>query len=78
VQIHEQSGKQLEKPNSYNEMIGLSSRLSKVMAHIRVDFYEINNKPYFGELTFYHHGGSIPFKSKKWDDIIGSWLKLPI
>ncbi|HEY9221968.1 MAG TPA: ATP-grasp fold amidoligase family protein [Lutibacter sp.] len=77
VQLHEQSGKKIEKPYSFEEMLRLSSILSAGMSHVRIDFYEIDKKPYFGEFTFYHHGGTIPFKTEKWDEILGSWIKLP-
>lgn len=77
IQLHEQSGKKIPKPLSFDKMLRLSRVLSAGIPHVRVDFYEINNKPYFGEFTFYHHGGTIPFKTEKWDDIIGSWIKLP-
>lgn len=46
--------------------------------HIRVDFYEINGKIYFGELTFYTNAGFVPFKDSKWDEKLGDWIKLPI
>lgn len=77
VQLHEQSGKEIEKPLSFNEMLRLSGLLSKGIPHVRIDFYEINGHSYFGEFTFYHHGGTIPFKTKEWDLILGSWINLP-
>jgi len=77
VQLHEQSGKVIQKPVSFSEMLRLARDLSVGIPHVRVDFYEINSKPYFGEFTFYHHGGSIPFKTEKWDLKIGDMLKLP-
>ena len=45
--------------------------------HVRVDLYEVDGHPYFGEMTFYHHGGLVPFKPAKWDKIFGDWIKLP-
>jgi hypothetical protein len=78
VQIHEQSGKQLKKPQSFEDMLSLSRLLSVNIPHVRVDFYEIDNKPYFGELTFFHHGGTVPFKTEEWDYKLGSMLELPL
>ena len=78
VQKHEQSGKFIQKPTCFDEMLRLSRILSAGIPHIRVDFYEINQKLYFGELTFYHHGGTIPFKTKEWDGILGNWINLPL
>lgn len=66
-----------EKPKNYKEMISLAECLSDGIPFVRVDFYEVNGKTYFGELTFFHDGGMVPFEPEKWDSIFGDWLKLP-
>lgn len=66
-----------EKPKCFEEMKMLASKLSKGIPQVRVDFYEVDGKVYFGELTFFHHGGIVPFTPEKWDYIFGSWIKLP-
>ena len=45
VQLHEQSDKKISKPLSFDEMLRLSRVLSAGIPHVRVDFYEIDNKP---------------------------------
>ena len=55
----------------------LAEKLSKGEAHMRVDFYEVNNKVYFDEITFFHFGEMVPFTPPQWDEKIGDWLKLP-
>ena len=65
------------KPEKFEEMKVLASKLSRGIPHVRVDFYEVNGKIYFGELTFSHWSGMVPFKPEKWDYIFGSWIKLP-
>lgn len=77
VNSHPNSSKVNEKPKHFDEMINLANKLSKGYPHIRVDFYEANNRIYFGELTFYHMSGFQPFKPEKWDYSFGKWLKLP-
>ncbi|GMA45851.1 hypothetical protein GCM10025854_05360 [Tetragenococcus muriaticus] len=57
-------------------MVELSKILSKDIPHIRVDFYEVDDRLFFGELTFYHLSGFMPFQPKKWDRILGDLLKL--
>jgi hypothetical protein len=52
--------------------------LSKGFCHVRVDFYEVNGKVYFGEMTFYHHIGMVLFAPDKWNQIFGDWIKLPL
>lgn len=43
---------EIYKPKCLKEMYDYASVLSKGFPFVRVDFYEINNKVYFGELTF--------------------------
>lgn len=77
MQAHPMSGKLIEKPQTFDLMKQLASKLSKGIPHVRVDFYEINGKPYFGEMTLYNRGGLVPFTPAKWDEIFGSWITLP-
>ena len=58
-------------------MIRLAETLSKDIPHVRVDFYDINGKIYFGELTFFHFSGNTRFQPDEWDYKIGEWLELP-
>lgn len=66
-----------KKPMNFEKMKQLAQQLSKDIPHVRVDFYEINGNIYFGELTFFTGSGFIPFKERKWDEKLGSWLILP-
>ena len=66
----------IEKPGKLDEMISLAEKLSKGIVHVRVDFYYLNNKIFFGELTFYHGGGTERFYPDSWDFTVGSWMKL--
>ena len=65
------------KPVCFEEMKSLASVLSKGIPQLRVDFYEVNGKVYFGELTFSHWDAMIPFEPEKWDRIFGDWIELP-
>ena len=69
--------KTLRKPVTFEKMIEFSKILSKGYSHIRVDFYEVDGHLYFGELTFYHFSGFMPFEPDQWDKVFGDWLKLP-
>ena len=66
-----------ERPENFERMKILAANLSRNIPHVRVDFYEVDGKVYFGELTFYHFSGSVPFQPESWDETIGSWLTLP-
>ena len=76
-QGHPNSSKRIQKPEGWDEMIKLASILSKGYPHVRVDFYNINGKVYFGELTFFHFGADMPFEPNSWDLKMGEWLELP-
>ena len=65
------------KPENYEKMVELSEKLSKDIAFVRVDFYEINGRLYFGELTFFPGSGNEKFDPIEWDYKLGGWLELP-
>ena len=65
------------KPETFDKMKELSEVLSYDQPHIRVDFYEVYGKIYFGELTFFHFSGLVPFNPIDWDYKFGEWIKLP-
>lgn len=71
------SNKLIPKPLNYELMIELAEKLSKGVPFLRVDFYEVNGKIYFGELTFYPGSGVEEFTPIEWDYILGSWIQLP-
>ena len=75
---HPNSKKSIEKPQNFELMKELANKLSQDIPHVRVDFYEINGQVYFGELTFSHWSGFMPFSPCEWDKKIGDWLILPI
>ena len=56
----------------------LSGKLSQGIPHARIDFYEVNGKVYFGEMTFFHFSGMVPFEPAEWDEKFGDWLTLPV
>lgn len=64
------------KPSCFSKMIQLAEILSKDIPHVRCDFYEINGKVYFGEMTFFHWAGIVPFDPSSFDRTMGEWLDL--
>ena len=46
------AGPEVKKPVSFELMKKMASRLSNPFKFVRVDFYEINGTPIFGEITF--------------------------
>ena len=66
----------IELPNNLSEMISLAERLSKNEPFLRVDFYNVNGKIFFGELTFYPASGLGKWTTDEADKEIGSYLIL--
>lgn len=67
----------IKMPVNLEKMIELAEILSSGYCFMRVDFYEVNNKIYFGELTFFPASGLSAFTDNSWDYEIGSYVKLP-
>ncbi len=74
---HDNAAVPPERPVCFSKMKELASFLSEGIPHVRVDFYEVDGRIYFGEMTFFHFGGFVPFEPEEWDEIFGSWLTLP-
>lgn len=64
------------KPKALPEMIHLAKKLSKPFKFIRVDFYVVQDKVYFGELTFYPCNGFASFQPSSIDYELGKLLTL--
>lgn len=67
----------VSKPHSYDKMLELAEILSQNIPFVRVDFYEVNGRIYFGELTFFPGTGMESFQPEEWDYTLGSWIRLP-
>lgn len=65
------------QPSHFGEMVAIARRLSEGLAFLRVDLYQVDDRVYFSELTFYPCGGMMPFEPDEWDFTFGSLLKLP-
>lgn len=66
-----------KKPQCFEEMKSLAAILSEGTPQLRVDFYEVDGKVYFGEMTFFHCSGLHPFHPEEWDRKFGDWVELP-
>lgn len=74
---HKMSENPPHPPVQFELMKELASKLSKGTPQLRVDFYEVNGKVYFGEMTFFHCSGLTPFSPNEWDKKLGKWVTLP-
>lgn len=69
--------KMIVLPDNKEKMLQLAEKLSTNIPFLRVDFYDVNGKIYFGELTFFPASGWGEFTDEKWDYKLGEWIKLP-
>lgn len=64
----------IERPEKLEEMISLAEIIAKDKKFVRVDFYFVNSKIYFGEITFYPASGMEHFVPDGWDEKLGDML----
>ena len=74
---HPNATKKVAKPKGFEVMKELAAKLSKDIPQVRVDFYDIDGKVFFGEMTFFHWSGLVPFEPVEWDCIFGESIVLP-
>ncbi|MGK0235174.1 MAG: hypothetical protein ACI9EK_001706 [Psychroserpens sp.] len=60
------------------KMFELAVKLSSAFIYVRVDFYQVNNKIFFGELTFTPEAGRGKFDSYETDLAWGKHIHLPL
>ena len=66
-------------PDNLDEMLGISRKLAKPFPFVRVDLYSINDKIYFGELTFTPGAGiGSLFRPQEADEMFGSLIDLSL
>lgn len=64
------------RPSRLNDMIHICKELSCNLPFVRIDLYEINNKIYFGEITFFPAAGFGRFYPEEWNQKLGNLITL--
>jgi hypothetical protein len=67
----------VKRPEGLEEMIIVANRLAEDFPAVRVDLYWINNRIYFGEMTFFPWSGYVNFEPDEFDFILGEQFALP-
>jgi hypothetical protein len=62
---------EIEAPQSLEEMIRAAEFLAAPFPFVRVDFYQIDGTPFFGEFTFHPNGGFVAFKPESVEQELG-------
>lgn len=66
------------RPELLEEMLQLSEILSQNTFHSRIDWYIVDNKLYFGEITFFDSSGFVNMDEEKYELMLGDWINLKI
>ena len=67
----------IEKPSNLEEMVKLSEILADKFPFVRVDFYSVNGKSIFGEMTFYPSDARKSFYPDEYNLIVGDYFQIP-
>lgn len=65
-----------EAPAAFAQMKKLAARLAEGLEQVRIDLYEIEGRIYFGEYTFYHWSGFMPFDPDSADEWMGDFYNI--
>jgi hypothetical protein len=65
-------------PSSFAEMIKIAKSLAVPFPFVRVDLYEAQSRPWFGELTFFPGKACERFNPPTYDEQFGKWLDLKL
>lgn len=57
-------------------MIDFAHSISEDIPFVRVDFYDVEGKPQFSEMTLHPCFGFMPFNPKEWNRYVGEMLSL--
>ncbi len=66
-----------KKPKNFDKMVELAEILCKDFSFVRVDFYDVDSKIYFGEMTFTSGSGLSYFEPQEYNLKLGEMITLP-
>lgn len=76
-EMGEKYDESIELPSNVDEMINCAKKIAKNIPVLRVDFYNLNGRIYFGEVAFFDCSGFATYDKDEFDFEIGRKIKLP-
>lgn len=76
-EMGEKVDKSISLPTEIDEMIRIAKEIAKGIPLLRVDFYDVNGKIYFGEVAFFDCSGYATYSDDSFDYKLGENLILP-
>lgn len=67
---------EFNRPKQFEQMVSLAKKISMNIPFLRVDFFLVSSRIYFGECTFYDWGGLKPFDKYETDLMLGNLINL--
>ena len=67
--------KPFSKPKHFNQMVEYAKKLSEGIEFVRIDFYEVDDTVYLGEMTFTPGAGTFKY-NEPYNKIVGDLLML--
>lgn len=74
---HSGGNSNIPKPKCLDILLEYSRKLSKGHPQVRIDFYIVKGRIYFGEMTFTSQGGYMDYISREYSLKMGELVKLP-
>lgn len=72
------SNQSIDKPENLDEMLELAKKLSSGIAFCRVDFFYVNKKTIFGEITFFPESGYGEVIPNEYEKILGDLIDVSL
>ena len=69
-------GDNIPQPMTYPRMKEIGEDIAKNFKYVRVDFYDVDGKLYYGEITLHHGAGYNTFEPAYWDEKLGQQLDI--
>lgn len=69
-------GEEIPPPTTLDKMIEFSEKIGRQFAYVRMDFYDVDGKLYFGEITQFHGGGFDMIEPVEYDYFYGNLIDL--
>lgn len=73
---HYREGAIIPKPSNFEEMLQIAEKLAKPFPVVRVDLYKLENKIYFGEMTFTSLGGMMDYYTDEFQNLAGNLIDI--
>lgn len=78
IQYQKDANHVIDRPKTLEKMLECAKVLSRGIPYVRTDFYSIDDKVLFGEMTFYHGSGFEKFSPEEFEKKLGELINVPV